>query len=157
MNNMAPINNTQYLQYPSGNAIAFVSQPNLVSGSYIVPIQQNIGVVTKPSLSTNFNTINNNIYNGINNIESINEPISVQTHYMNNHQNVQNNQGNFHHIQMSEDQMTPSLSISHRKEELGLNTPKQNNHNSNSMIKPELQEVYQTTKQLHKDNQKEGS
>jgi hypothetical protein len=66
--------NAQFVQLPQGNTITVVNQSNLMGGSYIVPMQPGIGMMTKHNLSTNFNTINNNVYNSINNMGSVSDP-----------------------------------------------------------------------------------
>jgi len=60
---------------------------------------------------------------------------------------------NFSQSQMNHEQLIPPLFNLGNEE----NTPRQNGRIPTLRLKTDLQEMYQTTKHLHKDDQKENS
>lgn len=83
LNNMRPpemlsMNTPQFIQLQPGN-IPMLNQPFMLqnpmmnNNQYLVPLQQNNGEMRNPiqNLAANYNTINNNVYNNINNMASL--------------------------------------------------------------------------------------
>jgi len=132
MANVVPMN-PSFVPFPQGN-ITIMNQSNMVGGPYFVPLQpMNMRGHMGQNLATSYNTINNNVYNNINNMNGGNEMLG--------------------------DTVSPAK-LSTYAENIQI-IPELGNHDQNIANnpklrpKPELEGVYQTTKHLHKDDAKD--
>jgi hypothetical protein len=119
--NIVPIGNN-FLQFQNNNSVQVINQPNhvqvinqpYIEQPYMIPtnVVDFRGIMTQ-SLSTNFNTINNNVYNSINKIGS--------------EDSVSSNLGNNTNPMGSDTSQDKNLGISHLKPE---HEPEQNLSNN---------------------------
>jgi hypothetical protein len=145
---MMPMN-AQFVQLPQGNTITVVNQSNLVGGSYIVPMQPSIGLMTKHNLSTNFNTINNNVYNSINNMGSVSEVVQNENNGDQNTNNLNGDHGLHHQIQNPQNLLQnqhilqpnhPQIQLLHQQQQIQHMQQLQHLHHLQQLNQPSLQQ-----------------
>jgi hypothetical protein len=128
MANVVPLN-ASFVPFPQGN-ITIMNQSNMVGGPYFVPLQpMNLRGPMGQNLSTNYNTVNNNVFNSYAGASGM----------------INDNTSPSKLAFLESVQMQPEL----------INHDQNINNNAKLRQKPELDGVFQTTKHLHKDDAKD--